>query len=74
MNGCKCDPAETYKLLKTGMVGGPAQIFKRYHEKDVTYIRSHIEREKSCNKSLGMTLMHYTYIVQETLCLAVKIR
>ena len=31
------------------MVGGPAQVFTRYHEKDVTYIRSHIEREK-CKK------------------------
>ena len=48
MNDCKCDPAETYNLLKTGMVGGPAQVFTRYHEKDVTYIRSHIEREKLC--------------------------
>ena len=73
MDDCKCDPVETYNLLKTGMVGGPAQVFTRYHEKDVTYIRSHIERAKKCKKPLGMTLMHYTYIVQETLCLVVKI-
>ena len=53
MNGCKCDPAETYNLLKTEMVGGPAQVFTRYHEKDVTYIRSHIEREKLCKKIIG---------------------
>ena len=51
MNGCKCDPVETYNLLKTEMVGGPAQVFTRYHEKDVTYIRSHIEREKLCKKN-----------------------
>ena len=42
MNNCKCDPVETYNLFTTGMVGGPAQVFTRYHEKDVTYIRSHI--------------------------------
>ena len=53
MNGCKCDPAETYNLLKTGMVGGLAQVFTRYHKKDVTYIRSHIEREKLCKKIIG---------------------
>ena len=53
MNGCKCDPSETYILLKTGMVGGPAQVFTRYHEKDVTYIRSHIERAKLCKKIIG---------------------
>ena len=52
-NDCKCDPVETYNLLKTGMVGGPAQVFTRYHEKDVTYIRSHIEREKLCKEIIG---------------------
>ena len=53
MNGCKCDPVETYNLLKTGMAGGPAQVFTRYHGKDVTYIRSHIGREKLCKKIIG---------------------
>ena len=53
MNQCICDPAGTYNLLKTGMVGGPAQTFTRYHEKDVTYIRSHIKREKKCKKIIG---------------------
>ena len=53
MNDCKCDPAETYNLLKIGMVGGPAQAFTRHHEKDVMYIRSHIEREKKCKKIIG---------------------
>ena len=53
MNDCQCDPIETYNLLKTGMFGGPAQVFTRYHEKDVTYIRSHIEREKLCKKIIG---------------------
>ena len=35
------------------MVGGTAQVFTRYHEKDVTYIRSHIERAKKCKKFIG---------------------
>ena len=52
MNDCKCDPIETYNLLKTRIVGGPAQVFTRYHE-DVTYIRSHMEREKLCKKIIG---------------------
>ena len=36
-----------YDLLRTGMVGGPAQVFTRYHEKDITRIRSHMYGEKS---------------------------
>ena len=28
------------------MVGGPAQVFTRYHEKDITRIRSHVYGEK----------------------------
>ena len=35
------------------MVGGTAQVFTRYHEKDVTYIRSHIERAKKYKKFIG---------------------
>ena len=31
------------------MVGGPTEVFTRYHEKDVTYI----EREKLCKKVIG---------------------
>ena len=29
------------------MVGGPAQVFTRHHEKDITRIRSHVYGEKS---------------------------
>ena len=29
------------------MVGGPAQVFTRYHEKDITRIRSHVYGKKS---------------------------
>ena len=36
-----------YELLRTGMVGGPAQVFTRYHEKDITPIRSHMYGENS---------------------------
>ena len=31
----------------TGMVGGSAQVFTRYHEKDITRIRPHVYGEKS---------------------------
>ena len=33
---CECKKAAVYELLRTGMVGGPAQVFTRYHEKDIT--------------------------------------
>ena len=36
-----------FELLRTGMVGGPAQVFTRYHEKDITPIRSHVYGENS---------------------------
>ena len=36
---CKCEKTAVYDLLRTGMVGGPAQFFTRYHEKDITRIR-----------------------------------
>ena len=44
---CGCQKAAVYDLLRTGMVGGPAQVFTRYHEKDITRIRSHVYGEKS---------------------------
>ena len=44
---CECEKAAVYDLLRTGMVGGPAQVFTRYHEKDITRIRSHVYEEKS---------------------------
>ena len=44
---CGCEKAAVYELLRTGMVGGPAQVFTRYHEKDITRIRSHVYEEKS---------------------------
>ena len=44
---CECEKTAVYELLMTGMVGGPAQVFKRYHEKDITRIRPHVYGEKS---------------------------
>ena len=38
---CGCEKTAVYELSRTGMVSGPAQDFKRYHEKDITHIRSH---------------------------------
>ena len=38
---CVCEKTAVYELLRTGMVGWPAQVFTRYHEKDITCIRSH---------------------------------
>ena len=28
---CKCEKTAVYDLLRTGMIGGPAQVFTRYH-------------------------------------------
>ena len=44
---CECEKTAAYELLGTGVVGGPAQVFTRYHEKDITRIRSHVYGEKS---------------------------
>ena len=38
---CECEKTAVYELLRTGMVGGPAHVFTRYHEKGITRIRSH---------------------------------
>ena len=42
-NLCKdCVKNQAYELLQTGMVGGTAIVFCRYHERDITGIRSHV--------------------------------
>lgn len=53
---CKCKKTDAYELLKTGMVGGPSQVFCRYHEKGVTAIRSHVygKDAKLCKSVLGL--------------------
>ena len=44
---CGCEMAAVNELLRTGMVGRPAQVFTRYNEKDITRIRSHLYGERS---------------------------
>ena len=44
---CGCEKTAVYDLLRTGIVGGPAQVFTRYHEKNITRIRSLVYGEKS---------------------------
>ena len=43
----KCEKAAVYELLRTGMVGGQAQVFTRYHEKGITRIRSMCMKKKA---------------------------
>ena len=43
---CACEKTAVYKLLRTGMVSGPGQVFTRYHEKHITSIRFHVYGEK----------------------------
>ena len=44
---CESLKVTIYNLLRTGMVGGLAQVFTRYHGKYITRIRPHVHREKS---------------------------
>ena len=43
---CGYEKTDVYELLKIGMVGVPAQVFTRYHEKNITQIRFHVYGEK----------------------------
>ena len=45
----KCGKNQAYELLKTGMVGGPAIVFCRYHKRGKTWIRSQIYGRKGKN-------------------------
>ena len=45
---------EAYEMLKEAVVGGPGLVFTRYHEVDVTRIRSHRATEpRLCKNILG---------------------
>ena len=35
LENCGCEKAAAYELLRTGMAGGTAKVFTRYHEKDI---------------------------------------
>ena len=43
---CECKKAAVYELLRTGMVGGPVQVFTRYMKK-TSHARPHLYEEKS---------------------------
>ena len=46
---------QAYELLQTGMVGGPAIVFCRYHKRDITGMRYHVyEEPKTCKTVLGL--------------------
>ena len=51
----KCPKNRAYELLQTGMVGGTAIVFCRYHKRRKTPIRTHIygRNGKKCNTILG---------------------
>ena len=43
---CSCEKTAAYELLRTGMVGGPVQVFTRYMKK-TSHARPHLYEEKS---------------------------
>ena len=47
LQNCGCEKTAIYELLRKDIMGGPAQVFMRYHEEDITHIRSHVYGEKS---------------------------
>ena len=56
---CGCEKAAVYDLLRTGMVGGAAQVFTRCQEEDTTRKISYVYGEKS---KLTKTMMQMSYI------------
>ncbi len=67
----ECTKNEAYELLQTGMVGGPAIVFCRYHERDVTGIRSHVYPEpKTCKTVLGLdaNMLYPSTLMQDFPC------
>ena len=71
-NSCtECTKNEAYELLQTGMVGGPAIVFCRYHERDVTGIRSHVYPDsKACKTVLGLdaNMLYPSTLTQDFPC------
>ena len=53
---CECEKTVVYEFLRTGMVSGPVQVFTRYHEKDITRLRSHVYEE---NRKLTKSVIGY---------------
>ena len=53
------------------MVGGPAIVFCRYHERDITGIRSHVyEEPKTCKTILGLdaNMLYPSILMQDFPC------
>ena len=42
LESCGCEKAAIYDLLRADMVGGPAQVLTKYHERDFSLTRSHV--------------------------------
>ena len=61
---------DLYDLMKSGIVGGPSIIFKRYVEAGKTYIRN---GEKVCKKAVGYDANAYIYGLFLNGCLLVNI-
>ena len=71
-NSCtECTKNEAYELLQTGMVGGPAIVFCRYHERNVSSMRSHMnEKPKTCKTILGYdaNMLYPSTLMQDFPC------
>ena len=66
-----CTKNQAYELLQTGMVGGPAIVFCRHHERDITGIRSHVyEEPKTCKTVLGLdaNMLYPSTLMQDFPC------
>ena len=48
--------SDLYKVIKEGVVGGPAIVFHRYHERDKTFIRKRVYNgeARQCKKIIGV--------------------
>ena len=60
-----------YKLLKTGMVGGPSTVFCQYHETGKSRIRGHNYQDtKTCTSVIGfnVSLLYFCCFGQEVPC------
>ena len=71
-NSCTdCTKNQAYKLLQTGMVGGPAIVFCRYHERDITSIRSQVYEEPETSKTvlgLDANMLYPSILLQDFPC------
>ena len=59
-----CEKTVVDELLRTGMVGMLAQVLTRYHEKEITRIRSHVywEENKLTEKIISHHIFSFSHI------------